>query len=246
MAEYALPREMTVTQGLNQLRDRVREAQGALDRQQPGGQDVQSALARAEQLRQQLEQMRNAAQGRQSQAKGGQQKGNPAGQKGQGQEAGQDQQGQAPGGQPGQASESQGSQSANGSPAGGIGPGGDGGPGIDFAYADRVFRNGVRDLTQLDQMVRGDRDVPRETSRDVQDLIRQMQRLDPRLLAADPTRLDQIVGQLLDGVEHVELELRRIADTQQSGSVRSGASQTVPPGYADAVAEYFRRLAAQK
>ncbi len=217
MAEYALPREMTVTQGLNQLRDRVREAQGALDRQQTGGRDVESALARAEQLRQQLEQMRSAA-----------------GQKGR---QGQDQQGQK--------SEGQGSQSASGSPTGGIGPGG-GGPGIDSAFADRIFRNGIRDLTQLDQMIRGNPDVPRDTSRDVQDLVRQMQRLDPRLLAADPARLDQIVGQLLGGVEQVELELRRIADAQQSGSVRSGASQPVPPGYADAVAEYFRRLAAQK
>jgi len=239
MAEYALPRESTVTQGLNQLRDRVREAQGALNGQQPGGQDIESAVGRAEQLRQELEQMRNAAQGRQSQAKGGQQKG-------QGHEAGQDQQGQAPGGQPGQPSESQGSQSASGSPTGGIGAGGGAGPGIDSVYADRVFRNGIRDLTQLDQMIRGDRDVPRETSRDVQDLVRQMQRLDPRLLAADPTRLDQIVDQLLGSVEQVELELRRIADARQAGSVRSGASQPVPPGYADAVAEYFRRLAAQK
>jgi hypothetical protein len=228
MAEYALPREMAVTQGLNQMRDRVREAQGALDRQQPGGQDVESALARAEQLRQQLEQMRNGAS-----------------QKGR--------QGQTPNGQSGQTSQSQGSPSATGSPASGIGPRGsasgiaesDGG-GIDSAYADRVFRNGARDLTQLDQMLRGNPDVPRETSRDVQDLVRQMQRLDPRLLAADPTRLDQIVGQLLCGVEQVELELRRIADAQQSGSVRSGASQPVSPGYADAVAEYFRRLAAQK
>jgi small-conductance mechanosensitive channel len=213
MAEYALPREMAVTQGLNQMRDRVREAQGALDRQQPGGQDVESALARAEQLRQQLEQMRNGASQK-------------------------DRQGQTPSGQSGQTSQSQGSPSATGSPAGGIG--------IDSAYADRVFRNGARDLTQLDQMLRGNPDVPRETSRDVQDLVRQMQRLDPRLLAADPTRLDQIVGQLLGAVEQVELELRRVADAQQSGSVRSGASQPVPPGYADAVAEYFRRLAAQK
>jgi hypothetical protein len=80
----------------------------------------------------------------------------------------------------------------------------------------------------------------------VQDLIRQMQRLDPRLLAADPSRLSAIVGQLVDSVDQVELELRRVADAQQTGSVRSGAAQPVPPGYADAVAEYFRRLAAQK
>lgn len=250
MAEYALPREMPVTQGLNQLRDRVREAQSALDAQQAGGQDIEAALRRAEQLREQLEQMRNGAQG-----KAGQSKGESKGQsgKGNGQERGQDQQGQAPGEQPGQTSEGQGSESASGSPSGGIGRGGagpaiasGGGRGGDFAYTDRVFRNGIRDLTQLDQMLRGDRDVPRETSRDVQDLVRRMERLDPRLLAADPARLNQIVGELLGSVEQVELELRRIADAQQTGSVRSGASQAVPPGYADAVAEYFRRLAAQK
>jgi len=270
MAEYALPREMPVTQGLNQLRDRLREAQSALNRQQPGqGQDVEAALARAEQLRRELEQMRSAAEGRQSQAKGGQQKGNQAGQKGQGQQPGQGQgqsqqgqgqQGQAPGDQPGQMAQGQGSQSGGNPQQGGgdstgfqqgdghAGPGAGEfwGRGVDSAYADRVIRNGVRDLTQAEQLLRGNQAVPRDTYRDVQDLIRQMQRLDPRLLAADPSRLSEIVGKLVDSVDQVELELRRVADSQQVGSVRSGAAQPVPPGYADAVAEYFRRLAAQK
>jgi len=263
MAEYSLPREMSVTQGLNQLRDRLREAQSALNRQQPGqGQDVEAALARAEQLRQQLEQMKSAAEGRQSQAKGGQQKGSQAGQKGQGQQPGQGQgqEGQTPGDQPGEMAQGQGSQSGgNPQQGGGDSPGiqeGDGhagpgagefwGRGVDSAYADRVIRNGVRDLTQAEQLLRGNQAVPRDTYRDVQDLIRQMQRLDPRLLAADPSRLSAIVGQLVESVDQVELELRRVTDAQQTGSVRSGAAQPVPPGYADAVAEYFRRLAAQK
>lgn len=264
-AAYALSREMSVTQGLNQLRDRLKEAEGALNRQQPGGQDVEAALARAEQLRQQLEQMKRAAEGRESQAKGGKQRGNQSGRSGQGEQTGQGQQGQAPGNQPGEATQGQGSQSAGGSPQGGVGPGGSGSPGIqegdgrpgpgigefwghgaDPAYADRVFRGGIRDLTQAEQLLRGNPDVSHETYRDVQDLIRQMQRIDPRLLSADPARLAEIVGQLLGSVEDVELELRRLADAQQTGSVRSGASQPVPPGYADAVAEYFRRLAAQK
>jgi hypothetical protein len=266
--DYALPREMSVTQGLNQLRDRLREAQNALNRQQPGqGQNVEAALARAEQLRRELEQMKSAAEGRQSQAKGGQQKGNQAGQEGQGQQPGQGQgqqgqgqQGQAPGDQPGEMAQGQGSQSG-GSPqqGGGNSSGiqqGDGhagpgagefwGHGVDSAYADRVLRNGIRDLTQAEQLLRGNQDISRDTNRDVQDLIRQMQRLNPRLLAADPSRLSAIVGQLVDSVDQVELELRRVADAQQSGSVRSGAAQPAPPGYADAVAEYFRRLAAQK
>ena len=262
MPEYALPREIPVTQGLNQLRDRLREAQSALNQQKPGqGQDVEAALARAEQLRRELEQMKSAAEGRQTQTKGGQQKGTQAGQKGQGQQSGQGQPGQGqPGQGPAEMAQGQGSQSAgNPQQAGGSSPGmqeGDGhvgagagefwGHGVDPAYADRVFRNGVRDLTQAEQLLRGNQDIPRDTTRDVQDLLRQMQRIDPRLLAADPARLSAIVGQLVDSVDQVELELRRIADTQQSGSVRSGASQPVPPGYTDAVAEYFRRLAAQK
>ena len=262
MAEYALPREIPVTQGLNQLRDRLREAQSALNQQQPGqGQNVEAALARAEQLRRELKQVKNAAEGRESQAKSGQQKGNQAGQKGQGQQSGQGQPGQGqPGQEPGEMAQGQGSQSAgNPQQGGGSSVGtqeGDGhvgagagefwGHGVDPAYADRVFRNGVRDLTQAEQLLRGNQDIPRDTYRDVQDLLRQVQRVDPRLLAADPARLSAIVGQLVDSVDQVELELRRIADAQQTGSVRSGASQPVPPGYADAVAEYFRRLAAQK
>jgi len=262
MPEYALPREIPVTQGLNQLRDRLREAQNALNQQQPGqGQSVEAALARAEQLRRELEQMKSAAEGRQSQGKSGQQKGNQAGQKGQGQQSGQGQPGQ---GQPGQESgremaQGQGSQSGGDPQQGGgssagmqgdgrVGPGAGEfwGHGVDPAYADRVFRNGVRDLAQAEQLLRGNQEIPRDTHRDVQDLLRQMQGIDPRLLAADPGRLSAIVGQLVDSVEQVELELRRIADAQQNGTVRSGASQSVPPGYAEAVAEYFRRLAAQK
>ena len=264
MAEYALPREIPVTQGLNRLRDRLREAQNALNSRQPGqGQGVEAALARAEQLRQQLEQMKSAAEARQSQAKGGRQPGGQPGQKGQGQQPGQGQPGQA--GQPGDTAQGESSQSASGAQPGGAGPGGGGYPGIqegdghsgpgagefwghgvDSAYADRVLRGGIRDITQAEQLLRSNPAVPRDTYRDVQDLIRQMQRIDPRLLAADPSRLSEIVSQLVQSLDQVELELRRLDDSQQSGSVRSGASQPVPPGYADAVAEYFRRLATQK
>ena len=71
--------------------------------------------------------------------------------------------------------------------------------------------------------------------------------VDPRLLSARPEKLDQIVESLMAGVEEIELKLRRLADNDAtSGSVRSGASQPPPPGYAEAVAEYFRRLANHK
>jgi hypothetical protein len=48
-------------------------------------------------------------------------------------------------------------------------------------------------------------------------------------------------GDALAQLEQIELELRRRIDAG-AGQVRSGAGEPVPPGYADAVAEYFRRL----
>ena len=46
---------------------------------------------------------------------------------------------------------------------------------------------------------------------------------------------------VLAQVEQIELMLRRKVDGQE-GSVRSATPQAVPPGYSNAVAEYFRKL----
>jgi hypothetical protein len=120
------------------------------------------------------------------------------------------------------------------------------GGGMDPGNAERIMRDGVRNLNELGQMLRANPEVPHEISRDVQDLLREMQQVDPnRLNGATAERIDQILGQLVGGAEQIELELRRLAD-KQAGSVRSNASQPVPSGYADSVAEYFRRLAKQK
>jgi len=69
-----------------------------------------------------------------------------------------------------------------------------------------------------------------------------MQRLDPGKFANHPELIEQILNQLLAGVEDVELQLRRQVDDKTGGNVRSATGENVPPGYADAVAEYFRRL----
>jgi hypothetical protein len=227
-APYAVTRQPAVTQGLNHLRDRVREAQGALNRDQAGGNDLEAALGRVEGLRKQLEHLKS--QGRE-----------------QGRE-GQQRQSQQSGQQPSATGTLSGSGPGSESPSGAISRGGVGsqaygGPGISPADSDRTIREGIRDLSQLDQMLRGNREVPREISRQIQDLMRQMQGIDPRLLAARPERLNQIVDSLVGSVEEIELKLRRLADASQSGSVRSGVSQPPAPGYAEAVAEYFRRLA---
>ena len=62
-----------------------------------------------------------------------------------------------------------------------------------------------------------------------------------RLLAiCEPTEL--VMAQVLSDVDKLELRLQRSANDKQSGQVRSSDTDTVPAGYQDAVAEYFRRL----
>ena len=51
----------------------------------------------------------------------------------------------------------------------------------------------------------------------------------------------------LTDVEQMEMELRRkVDDTSGGGSIRSPGSEPVPQGYADAVADYFRKLSKSK
>jgi len=69
-----------------------------------------------------------------------------------------------------------------------------------------------------------------------------MQQLDPKRFPGNPALLEKIHGQVLPALEQLELQLRRQVDGGQSDQVLTGASEKVPTGYADAVAEYFRRL----
>jgi hypothetical protein len=108
----------------------------------------------------------------------------------------------------------------------------------DIATMDRTYREGIHDLSQLRQSLR---DNP-EVARDIQDLIREMQQLDPKRFPGNPELVERLRTQVLPGLEQIELQLRRKLDDEQTGQVRSGLSRPVPPGYADAVAEYFRKL----
>ena len=89
-------------------------------------------------------------------------------------------------------------------------------------------------LTDLSRLGRSLGDHP-ELAREVQGLVERFRGGDPRLLG-------NLNEQLLAGIEQVELELRRMVDEKQSGKVRGATGEAVPPAYADAVAEYFRRL----
>ena len=47
-------------------------------------------------------------------------------------------------------------------------------------------------------------------------------------------------------MERLELELRRKLEDKNSDQVRSAGTETVSPGYSDAVADYFRKLSQGK
>jgi hypothetical protein len=96
----------------------------------------------------------------------------------------------------------------------------------------------MRELDALRQELRGE---PAPLA-DVQDLIRELQRLGPGRFPGNPALVEQLRTQVLTSVDKLELQLRRELDDKEPGQIRSGDSLQVPSGYKDAVAEYFRRL----
>jgi len=86
--------------------------------------------------------------------------------------------------------------------------------------------------------------------RDNPEMLRQLREIGNLLPAIDPGRypngmgrdLDKVFTQAMTGIEQIEVQLRRKVEEQNGGSIRSATPQPAPPGYADAVADYFRRL----
>ena len=70
------------------------------------------------------------------------------------------------------------------------------------------------------------------------------QDLDPRHSNNDPQLNSVINSQVLSEIDQVELILRKKLQAND-GSVRSTRPRTAAPGYADAVAEYYKRLSRQ-
>jgi hypothetical protein len=80
----------------------------------------------------------------------------------------------------------------------------------------------------------------------MEDLIRQMQNLDPSRFRGNPELIERIRAQFLPALEQMELQLRRKVNDSQGEGVRATGSEAAPDGYAEAVAEYFRRLSRGK
>jgi hypothetical protein len=251
--------EPEIAAGMQRLEKEVHDAQQAMGAApQPGNdsqQGLQTALNRVERLRNQLGGLSRDGQGRQ-QGQG----------QGQGQQGGQGQNG---GQQFGRGN--QGAWSPNGGPGARIGGGDNAGPygntynggganGTVYGNLDtgnntprggppvqpenspvppqRAYEETLRDLNQLRQSVREDPEMAKQ----VQELIQEMERLDPSRFPGNPALVEQLHSQVLADVDKLELQLRRQLDDKDSGQVRSGDTKTVPQGYEESVAEYYRRL----
>jgi hypothetical protein len=218
---YTWPGEPTVTNGVDRLREQLREAQGALrpDDQQKNG---KPGAAGDDQLARALDQLERTRQRMQDMADSGQQGNQQGRQPGQSSQPGNSQQG----GQP--------SNDRNGN----ADFGGPGNPHNGWV-PDQVARDTQRDLNLLRQQLR---DNP-QLSGQVQDLLHQLQQA---TAFQNPQELsDRLSREILPEVERLELLIRR--ELGQAGSqVRNSASEPVPPGYADSVAEYFRKLSKSK
>jgi hypothetical protein len=105
----------------------------------------------------------------------------------------------------------------------------------------QTYRDTMQSLQQLQGQLRDDPNM----ARDVQGLMRDLRELNPFGGGNDPLLAERI-GAALAGVEQVEMELRRKVEEVNGGSVRSSGGEKVPPGYADKVAEYYRKLGKSK
>jgi hypothetical protein len=77
-------------------------------------------------------------------------------------------------------------------------------------------------------------------SRDLADTIRALDRMQ-KLPLAGPEMEARIQHEVLPALEQLELQLRRKMDDAKGGA-RDPSAERIPPGYADRVADYFRRL----
>jgi len=103
------------------------------------------------------------------------------------------------------------------------------------ADTKRTYWQSMRALNHLRQMVRNDP----EAAKQVAELARQMQQLDPSRFPGNPAMVEQMHREVLSSVDRLELQLQRDAASIQA---RTGKSYAVPSGYQESVAEYYKRL----
>lgn len=239
--------ESEIAQGLDNLSRQLQQAEKGFGQGKPAQRgsdpsDAHEALDQVERLRGQIEAMAGSREGN----------GPPAQRNGQQQRNGTGQ----PGGDPLQRNNDSGSQSGNvhygggsaseGTVWGNINTGNNRyrQPGQHPAQADssanpadtqRTYQQSLQALNHLRRMVQNDPQAAKE----VEELVRQMQQLNPSRFPGNPAMVEQMHREVLSSVDKLELQLER---DSSSTDARTGKSDAVPSGYQESVAEYYRRL----
>lgn len=259
-SDYARGMEESLSSNLDALSKKIGEAAAAM-----GKQAKQDAVARAAEKARDLvrgmesmdQRLRDRAQRDGRSAQNGRTSENA--QNGRG---GQDSRGQsADGSQDGQ---NGGGSQANGGTARNGGPGGDGrnagqwggawggawgGPWYGgYGYYNpedvRQFRRDYREWANDAEALRRQLLASGVNVRELDDIIRELQRFDSDRLYADPRGLEQLQASAIEKLKKFEFSLRRKAETNDSPSL-SGSDQ-VPEGFRQAIEEYYRSLARRR
>ena len=212
--QYTWMRESMTGMGLDKLNDQIQEAQKALKAEpENGGQ--QSAAGAKDGGAQQTEQALNQVESLRRQLE--QMQARMQGQSGQAGQQGRQQ------GQPMTSPLERGTSSPRG--------------GSPIPRPSQAEQDGIlQGFSRLRRMARGQAGVEQQLDQVWGELGRMNWHGDQDELAA---RLNQTV---LPGLEQVEAELRRKLDEQTGGQIRTSAPDAPPRGYANAAADYFRRL----
>jgi hypothetical protein len=264
--------EKEIAQGLQKLSQQLRQAQqgmGQAKAQQPGGAaqgDATAMLNQVERLRSQLEAMTASSRGKgQQQSQNGQTNGRDANgqQSGNGppQRAGKQsvqslQRGEQPdgtlgervgnlAGQPTGDVRNGGGGATDGTVLGNINTGNNrydrarpqsvpADASGNLPDDERFYQQGMRDMNQLRQMVQNDP----QAAKAVRELAQQMQQLDPNRFPGNPAMVEQMHREVLSSLDRIELQLQHDGSTE----ARTGKPFSVPEGYQDLVADYYKRL----
>jgi hypothetical protein len=89
-------------------------------------------------------------------------------------------------------------------------------------------------MNQLRQMVQNDP----QAAKAVRELAQQMQQLDPNRFPGNPAMVEQMHREVLSSLDRIELQLQHDGSTE----ARTGKPFSVPEGYQDLVADYYKRL----
>ena len=258
LGPYAWTREAPVTSALENLRDQLKEAAAAGPGQKAAqdGDGRERALSQLEQLRQQLDRASREATSARASGPASAVGAGPRSRSGE--EVGED----SPSGQ--RAASGGGGPGGSGNPFGPAGGYSERHPGygamntgdrplpagplpppgaiLSGEQVQRIYNQSLRELRAMRQEFA---DSP-ETRQEIERLLREMQRLDPARFPGNPALVEKMRAQVLPALEQLELRLRAEVEQRDGALARAGVSDKVPPGYADAVAEYFRRLSRGK